>query len=205
MIDISKLADTPLPTILVVAGILFLMLSVAGSVAGKIAVEPGKQWTAALVGTGLVALGLALAWYGPPQKGPTPAASTSTPAPAPTASPVPPPMPAPAPAPTASPVPPPMPAPAPTAPTLPPVGPSSAVNCYGAPDEIKICASPTLSNLDLQLSDLWWKQLTNSQRSKLHDEQIAWLKKRGQCQSDENCIATVYRSQIQRLKSVLGQ
>jgi hypothetical protein len=57
---LSALSSTPLPTILVVAGILFWILAIAGSLAGKITVEKGKQKTAGLVGTALIALGLVL-------------------------------------------------------------------------------------------------------------------------------------------------
>src|SRR6266581_1140101 len=57
---LSALSHTPLPTILVVAGIAFWILAIAGSVAGKITVEPGKQKTAGLVGTAFIVLGLIL-------------------------------------------------------------------------------------------------------------------------------------------------
>ena len=57
---LGAIKDTPLPTILVLAGIVFLLLSVAGSLAGNITVQPGQQRTAGLVGTVLIALGLAL-------------------------------------------------------------------------------------------------------------------------------------------------
>ena len=54
---VRTLSDTPLPTILVLAGILFWLLAIAGSLAGKITVERGKQTTAGLVGTALIVLG----------------------------------------------------------------------------------------------------------------------------------------------------
>jgi hypothetical protein len=44
---IAALKDTPLPTILVVAGIAFLLLAVAGQIAGRIVVAPERQrWSA---------------------------------------------------------------------------------------------------------------------------------------------------------------
>jgi len=52
--------DTPLPTVLVVAGVIFWVLAVAGSIAGKVRVEPGRQRAAAVVGSVLIALGLVL-------------------------------------------------------------------------------------------------------------------------------------------------
>ncbi len=57
---LGTLGSTPLPTILVVAGIMFWILAIAGSVAGKITLEPGKQRTAGLAGTAFIVLGLIL-------------------------------------------------------------------------------------------------------------------------------------------------
>ena len=59
MDDLLKtLGLTPLPTILVVAGVFFWILAITGSLAGKITVERGRQKTAGLVGTALIASGL---------------------------------------------------------------------------------------------------------------------------------------------------
>jgi hypothetical protein len=55
---LGALKDTPLPTILVVAGIAFWVLGIAGSIAGKIKVQPGRQWAAGIAGTVLIVLGL---------------------------------------------------------------------------------------------------------------------------------------------------
>jgi hypothetical protein len=57
---ITALKDTPIPTILVVAGIVFLLLSIAGQLAGRIAVPPERQRQAAIIGCLLVVVGLAL-------------------------------------------------------------------------------------------------------------------------------------------------
>ena len=40
---LGAIKDTPLPTVLVVAGIVFWVLAIAGSIAGKIRVQPGRQ------------------------------------------------------------------------------------------------------------------------------------------------------------------
>jgi hypothetical protein len=48
---IAALKDTPVPTILVVAGIVFLLLSIAGQLAGRIAVPPERQRQAASAGS----------------------------------------------------------------------------------------------------------------------------------------------------------
>ena len=47
---LGAIKDTPLPTILVLAGIGFWLLAVAGSVAGKITVQSAGRWFAGLVG-----------------------------------------------------------------------------------------------------------------------------------------------------------
>jgi hypothetical protein len=39
---IKALKDTPIPTILVIAGIVFLLLAIAGQLAGRIAVAPER-------------------------------------------------------------------------------------------------------------------------------------------------------------------
>jgi hypothetical protein len=57
---LAALKDMPIPTILVIAGIAFLLLSIAGQLAGRIAVAPERQRRAALIGGGLLAIGLAL-------------------------------------------------------------------------------------------------------------------------------------------------
>jgi hypothetical protein len=57
---LTALKDTPIPTILVIAGIVFLLLSIAGQLAGRIAVAPEQQRWAAIIGGGLLAIGVAL-------------------------------------------------------------------------------------------------------------------------------------------------
>jgi hypothetical protein len=49
---LAALKGTPIPAILVVAGIVFLLLSVAGQLAGRIAVAPERQRWAAMIGGG---------------------------------------------------------------------------------------------------------------------------------------------------------
>jgi hypothetical protein len=57
---ITALKETPIPTILVIAGIAFLLLSIAGQLAGRIAVPPERQRWAAVVGSILLVAGVAL-------------------------------------------------------------------------------------------------------------------------------------------------
>lgn len=57
---VGKVGETPLPTLLVVAGLFFLLLSVAGRLGAMIVVSPGRQAVAALIGAVLLASGIAL-------------------------------------------------------------------------------------------------------------------------------------------------
>ena len=45
----AALKGTPIPTILAIAGIVFLLLSIAGQLAGRIAVPPKRQRQAAII------------------------------------------------------------------------------------------------------------------------------------------------------------
>jgi hypothetical protein len=57
---LGALKETPIPTILVVAGIVFLLLSIAGQLAGRIAVPAERQRWAAVMGGILLISGVAL-------------------------------------------------------------------------------------------------------------------------------------------------
>ncbi len=63
---LSVLKDTPLPTILVVAGIAFLLLALAGQVAGRIEVPPPRQKWAGAVGILFLVAGIGLSMVPPP-------------------------------------------------------------------------------------------------------------------------------------------
>jgi hypothetical protein len=63
---IAALKNTPIPTILVVVGIVFLLLSIAGQLAGRIVVPPERQRQAAIIGGLLLVVGVALN-IAPPQ------------------------------------------------------------------------------------------------------------------------------------------
>jgi hypothetical protein len=58
----STLAGTPLPTLLILAGLFFLLLSIVAKVGALIVVAPKKQVQAALLGLALLGGGLALHW-----------------------------------------------------------------------------------------------------------------------------------------------
>src|SRR5512139_3509524 len=57
---VSLLKDTPIPTILVVGGIVFLFLALAGQIAGKLEVPASRQKWSALAGILLMSAGLLL-------------------------------------------------------------------------------------------------------------------------------------------------
>ena len=57
---IAVLKDTPIPTILVVSGIIFLFLALAGSVAGKLEMPPARQKWSAVVSFILLTIGMLL-------------------------------------------------------------------------------------------------------------------------------------------------
>jgi hypothetical protein len=47
---LTALKETPIPTIMVVAGIVFLLLSIAGQLAGRVTVPPERQRQATIMG-----------------------------------------------------------------------------------------------------------------------------------------------------------
>ena len=63
---IETFTKAPLSTLLVTAGILFWVLAIAGSLAGKITVEPQQQTTAAILGSVLLIAGIAINFVTPP-------------------------------------------------------------------------------------------------------------------------------------------
>jgi hypothetical protein len=67
---VNALKDTPIPTILVVAGIVFLLLAIAGQLAGRIVVAPDRQRWAAVIGGALLVIGVALAIIQPGNRSP---------------------------------------------------------------------------------------------------------------------------------------
>jgi hypothetical protein len=57
---ITALKDTPIPTILVIAGIAFLLLSTVDQLAGRISVPPEQRRQAKIIGCLLLVVGVAL-------------------------------------------------------------------------------------------------------------------------------------------------
>ena len=57
---LSTLKDTPLPTLLAVSGVFFILLSIASQLSGKITVDPSQRKLALLAGSVLVVIGVGL-------------------------------------------------------------------------------------------------------------------------------------------------
>jgi hypothetical protein len=57
---VNALKDTPIPTILVLAGIFFLVLAVADQIAGKVVIDPSRRKNAVGIGSLLLVAGVVL-------------------------------------------------------------------------------------------------------------------------------------------------
>jgi hypothetical protein len=195
---INTLSQFPVATLFILAGIGFLLLSIAGSLAGKITVEPAKQKIAGAIGVALIALGVMYPFLAPDtprpaQPGPSPAASAIAVAPAQPPARVEPPTPV-----AVQPTP-----PNPT-PGIAGGGPGPGVNCTGTQTEAAICGSAALSALDRELFAIYWalyNKSNDAQQKQLKNEEIVWVAQRDRCQRNESCIETTYRSRIEQLKS----
>jgi uncharacterized protein len=87
-------------------------------------------------------------------------------------------------------------------------GPSFDCAKGGAPDEVTICNSDTLSVLDRQMADLFTRVrdgLGSAQQLRLGEEQRVWLGHRAACQKDERCIVDAYRSRLAQLRDRLAE
>jgi hypothetical protein len=74
---------------------------------------------------------------------------------------------------------------------------------HGA-DEIAICRSGRLAELDRQLDALYLsvrKRLSQGKQLELRDQQRAWLKQRTVCGGQEACLSAVYESRIAALRA----
>jgi len=63
---LTSLADTPVPNVLVIAGIVFLLLAVAGKVGANLSIPAQRQTMAAAIGTVLLLSGIAMFAIPPP-------------------------------------------------------------------------------------------------------------------------------------------
>jgi uncharacterized protein len=83
---------------------------------------------------------------------------------------------------------------------------AQSFNCRYAKavDEVAICRSPLLSQLDEQMSDMYFRirnNLYGVQRLQVENGQAAWLKGWQYCGGDSECIENAYRQRIRELSS----
>jgi hypothetical protein len=78
---VSAIQGTPIPTLMILGGILFLLLGISGGFAGKIVVTQQRQNLTLVIGTGLLLVGLSLYFFRRSASEESPkTASTATPA-----------------------------------------------------------------------------------------------------------------------------
>ncbi len=83
---------------------------------------------------------------------------------------------------------------------------SQSFNCRYAKavDEVTICRSRLLSQLDEQMSQMYFEirnSLYGVQRLQLENGQAAWLRGRQLCGGDPSCIENAYGQRIRELSS----
>lgn len=81
---------------------------------------------------------------------------------------------------------------------------AQSFNCREArrADEVQICQDAELSHLDEQLASLYTQQrqrLDKAQQQILKKNQRFWLRQRGDCGRNRNCIANLYQERLDQL------
>ncbi|MDF3887886.1 lysozyme inhibitor LprI family protein [Cupriavidus basilensis] len=73
--------------------------------------------------------------------------------------------------------------------------------------EAAICSDENLRRLDMRLSSVYGKlaRARSQQRDPLRQAQMAWLRTRDQCGTDENCIQGSYEERIEALQAQLRE
>ena len=75
------------------------------------------------------------------------------------------------------------------------------------PDEIAICVTPALSDLDVQMATLYGVRMQipmlMGARGAAQDEQRSWLASRATCGSNTACLQTAYQSRIAALQQII--
>ena len=90
---------------------------------------------------------------------------------------------------------------------LPALAHAASYNCARAakPDEIAICKSRTLSELDVKMATLFGVRMKlpmlMGSRGAAGDEQVEFLATRGRCGANAACIGAAYQQRIDVLKS----
>lgn len=84
---------------------------------------------------------------------------------------------------------------------------SASFNCAYAktPDEVTICNSQELTDLDATLAQLFFplrNQMSDPQRQKFNAEEASWLRYRMSCGADTQCITNAYKGRIDVLENI---
>jgi uncharacterized protein len=77
-----------------------------------------------------------------------------------------------------------------------------------APDEVAICDSRELSQLDVRMATLYetiTKLVGMGVRGDMQDQQRAWLRARADCGRDGACIRKLYESRIRALEGEVAR
>lgn len=79
--------------------------------------------------------------------------------------------------------------------------PSFDCNRASTPTETTLCNNPALAMLDVQLSELYLRQLPGQapQKAKAQQEQRNWLAQRNRCGADASCLFNAYSERIAQL------
>ncbi len=86
---------------------------------------------------------------------------------------------------------------------------AASFNCAKAvtSDEKAICASPTLSDLDVQMATLYGVRMQipmlMGARGAAQDEQRSWLMQRGACAANTACLTQMYQQRIAQLNQAI--
>jgi uncharacterized protein len=73
------------------------------------------------------------------------------------------------------------------------------------PDEITVCQTPDLAQMDVWLATTYSTvrdQLNASARLRFKQDELSWLAQRRQCGFDKDCIKQVYQSRIDELNAI---
>jgi uncharacterized protein len=88
---------------------------------------------------------------------------------------------------------------------------AASYNCARAkqPDEIAICDSRSLSELDVQMATLYGVRMSipmlMGSKGAAQDEQRQFLSDRATCGGDATCLATAYTERIDALRQTISQ
>jgi uncharacterized protein len=76
------------------------------------------------------------------------------------------------------------------------------------PDEKAICATPSLSNLDVEMATLYGVRMEipmmMGAKGAAQDDQVAFLQQRAACGSDVPCLTSAYTGRIATLKQTIS-